>query len=1059
MNNLFPSLSPTVLALGLAIVTGGVLLVLGGLALNHPLLWRMGLRNTIRRPGQALLLLAGLVLSTMVITASFGLQDSYTHSEMNQRLAEMGTVDETVTGTFTQANVDAALTHLHQLPGVQIALGIIFHHGITVTSAQSGLSIPDTLLYAVPADFGQVYGPALDTRGAPISFATLPSNEVVLSSTLAQNLGVQAGASVQVALDEKHTVTATVRAVLSHDLVVTSGELGLTSDIILPLSRYRQLVPGEPPDTLCIKNAGAGGLDDIGPGGSRSQTVVHALEQWFHAPTTLQGSPTDFTSTLIFPLKPDLVEDLGSLTLDKSVYLSAVGQQFYWLPPIFTCLLVGTGMLLLVLLLILLATERKPELGMSRAIGMQRFHLIHLFLVEGCGYSVVAALLGVALGYGATSGELLLLNHLPQLSPGSVGNAAPVSIVGTTLQPWLSWQSLLSSWCLGVLTVLVTVLLTALWVSRLNIVTALRNLDDPPPARRPLHTLFQTMVSRGVTVQGQPATRHGTRIISALGALLWEVFVRGPLCLLMGAASFVQSQAQQQSWLQLLGVAFLVAGCGLLLNWLLPFVKIPDAVARRLGLSLMGIGWCVSGLWLNNVFLSLFQPVSGLPQAPSVADILLSALLPVLGAVVVIMTNADLLVNLGTPLLRRIRGLAPISRTSLAYPLTFRFRTGVTILLLGLITFLVLLVITTNVGAVEVAQAGTTAGGFQLETDLFSGQLTAVGTRLPALQEHRALGQDFRDVALLRLLYGLEAGAQMRLDLAGHPSFSTPWAGTPLVADETFLSTTTIPMYVRAQGYDSDRQVWDAVKNHPGYAVLRYDPHMAALPASSGFSPFAVEISDGAGHTHRVTVIGLMPASAQWQTLFISTQTAARFAGGAYAGIIFSLFRLQPAVTEAQAAHDLKSYLDASSTNITVQSLDQATTNGITIMLTLFLSGYLALGLLFGALSIGVIAGRAVVERRQQIGMLRALGFSRTLVWRSFLLESSFVIVLSLLIGSGLSFWLSSQIAQTLYQELPLPVGPFLLVVLGSFVIALISTVLPARQAARLHPAEALRYE
>ena len=50
------------------------------------------------------------------------------------------------------------------------------------------------------------------------------------------------------------------------------------------------------------------------------------------------------------------------------------------------------------------------------------------------------------------------------------------------------------------------------------------------------------------------------------------------------------------------------------------------------------------------------------------------------------------------------------------------------------------------------------------------------------------------------------------------------------------------------------------------------------------------------------------------------------------------------------------------------------------------------LWLRFGAFSIGIITSRSVVERRQQIGMLRALGFSRAMVWRTFLLESSFVI-------------------------------------------------------------------
>ncbi len=40
--SLFPDISPTLLALTLAVVTGGILLLLLGLALNNPLLLRMG---------------------------------------------------------------------------------------------------------------------------------------------------------------------------------------------------------------------------------------------------------------------------------------------------------------------------------------------------------------------------------------------------------------------------------------------------------------------------------------------------------------------------------------------------------------------------------------------------------------------------------------------------------------------------------------------------------------------------------------------------------------------------------------------------------------------------------------------------------------------------------------------------------------------------------------------------------------------------------------------------------------------------------------------------------
>jgi ABC-type antimicrobial peptide transport system permease subunit len=106
-----------------------------------------------------------------------------------------------------------------------------------------------------------------------------------------------------------------------------------------------------------------------------------------------------------------------------------------------------------------------------------------------------------------------------------------------------------------------------------------------------------------------------------------------------------------------------------------------------------------------------------------------------------------------------------------------------------------------------------------------------------------------------------------------------------------------------------------------------------------------------------------------------------------------------------------------------------------------------------------VITSRAVVERRQQIGMLRALGFSSSLVWRSFLLEACFVIAVGLLVGTALALWLAYQIARATYQDFPLPLFPVALILLSAFLAALACTILPARQAARLYPAEALRYE
>jgi putative ABC transport system permease protein len=128
------------------------------------------------------------------------------------------------------------------------------------------------------------------------------------------------------------------------------------------------------------------------------------------------------------------------------------------------------------------------------------------------------------------------------------------------------------------------------------------------------------------------------------------------------------------------------------------------------------------------------------------------------------------------------------------------------------------------------------------------------------------------------------------------------------------------------------------------------------------------------------------------------------------------------------------------------------------------LQGFMALGLLVGIAALGVISARAVVERRQQIGVLRAIGYRRGMVSASFLLESSFVALLGILIGVGLGILLSYKLVLFLARDTPsiqfqVPWLEILTIVALSYVASLVTTVLPARQASRIYPAEALRYE
>ena len=123
---------------------------------------------------------------------------------------------------------------------------------------------------------------------------------------------------------------------------------------------------------------------------------------------------------------------------------------------------------------------------------------------------------------------------------------------------------------------------------------------------------------------------------------------------------------------------------------------------------------------------------------------------------------------------------------------------------------------------------------------------------------------------------------------------------------------------------------------------------------------------------------------------------------------------------------------------------------------------FMALGLIVGIAALGVIAARSVVERRQQIGMLRAIGFRQGMVQFSFLLESSFISLLGIGLGVALGVALSYQIIPDTGIEGMTTVIPWVqiaLIVALAYLASLVTTFLPARQAARVYPAEALRYE
>jgi putative ABC transport system permease protein len=128
--------------------------------------------------------------------------------------------------------------------------------------------------------------------------------------------------------------------------------------------------------------------------------------------------------------------------------------------------------------------------------------------------------------------------------------------------------------------------------------------------------------------------------------------------------------------------------------------------------------------------------------------------------------------------------------------------------------------------------------------------------------------------------------------------------------------------------------------------------------------------------------------------------------------------------------------------------------------------GFMGLGLIVGVAALGVITARAVVERRQQIGVLRAIGFRRRIVQLSFLIESSFIALTSIVVGTGLGLAVAYSVIvdsrRTPSWEHMAFAVPWLtlgVIFLAVYIVAVATTLAPAVRAARIYPAEALRYQ
>ena len=925
-------------------------------AVRQRTLFTMAIRNISRRRAEAILVVCGALLGTAIITSSLVVGDVIEASFADTARTEYGPIDITVTASRQ--------TDIREVVGQAESADIESIDGLLATTASTGTlevpgqdaAVPQVRVVEFDLSAARSFGSDPQITGLT-GTDELASGEVLINERIAGELEVAAGESLVL-----HAYGSQMDLVVS-DVLAEVGLAGYGGVIVAPgtiddLFGATTLIAAAPKDQLLVSLDG-GVLDTR----EISDATVADLDAAFAG---LSGVEIEAS-------KAAILDNADSQGAGLSKLFSTIGA--------FSVL---AGILLLINLFVMLAEERKTELGMLRAVGFTRRRLTRAFAVEGALYALAASALGSLAGIGI--GWLVALVAGPIFGSTEQGSSTPIVIKPLSLAIGATTGLVIS---------LITIWVTSIRIARLNIIRAIRDLPEP----------------RAVKL------RKRTLVLAAFG-------------IVAGAAVSTAGYVGESAIPLMLGIPIAAFSAAPLLRKLLP-----ERVARQLAAGTV-LAW---GLGVDPLF----------PEIMGDAEIIVFVVRGVVlttGAVS-LAVSLDRVWTFAIELLGRGgRGLAP--RLGIAYPLARRFRTSMLLGMFSLVIFTV--TILTSFSAAFSNSTGQTVEKIAANFDVVLDTNPANPIDVNAL----AARDDVAAVA------GLSRGVANFE--APHLDAARSWPITGFDAD--LLAHGTPGLFARDPAYGSDAEVYQAVLDDPSLTIVPENFLVAGvdLAVFASGDTFTV-IEPGSGKPHELTIAALGETDWLNNGALVSQE------------LTTTLFGAQDIVTRSYVAvpegADTNAVASALNSDYLAQGADARTFTAIGIegqgQLMGFLAimqGFLGFGLLVGIAGLGVVMVRAVRERRQEIGMLRAMGFQRGLVRTAMLSEAGLIAVQGTLIGAVLGLITTKQLLMGTNESFGDEPVAFIVPWIGLGLIlalpllsSLAATLWPASRAANILPAVALR--
>jgi putative ABC transport system permease protein len=582
-------------------------------------------------------------------------------------------------------------------------------------------------------------------------------------------------------------------------------------------------------------------------------------------------------------------------------------------------------------------------------------------------------------------------------------------------------------------------------------------------------------ISRGIGLLLRAVWAGLTSPLAFFGAVfqaLWVPMSHGWLTVVVGALLTWLGTTSDEAAPLRIGVTLVIIGVGLSIRTLVHRTGLQADIGDRIAYTFMGVVNLAFWVIPFRALRSIFGEIDG-----GIEMFFISGIAMVAAAVWTVMYNADLLLKVLTFVTGPFGQLRPVLVTAVAYPMSAKFRTGLTLAMFALVIFtLIVMSILTEAFGAAVGDSERVAGGWDIQAtvnfntpiedirlaidekpSLNNVDIPSIGGYTTIPVETRQVGADeqrwqFYAVRAADDQFLREAGANLKM-------FDTEYGDTQediwnaVRADSNLVVVDSLVVPSR-QGFANDELPFELE------GIFYEDTEMEAIdievrePRTGQVIPLKVigvldRLTDAFGELG----IGMLASREELDEAipFRIPTTTYRF-------------KAAEGVDVAQLSKDLESAFRENGMESDVLSElvdDIAEANRA---FNYLFTSFMGLGLLVGIASLGVVSLRAVVERRQQIGVLRAIGYRRRMVQLSFLTESSFVVLMGTAIGVGLGTIISWNIVRDIQEEVEtvrfaIPWIQIGIIVAIAYVFSLATTFLPARQASRIYPAEALRYE